>query len=139
MIQVEEKEVCFCLAVKKLSVLLHAINSKHKGDFCSLNCFHSENKFKSHEKVCKNKNFSRILMPSQKDNMLKFNQYMKLDKMTYIIYSDFESLIKIIDGCVNNSENLQHSSWYSMSTIWAFDHMEIKHTLYRGEDCMKKF
>ena len=26
-----------------------------------------------------------------------------------------------------------------MSTIWAFDHMEIKHTLYRGEDCMKKF
>ena len=104
MIQVEEKEVCFCLAVKKLSVLLHAINSKHKGDFCSLNFFHSENKFKSHEKVCKNKNFSRILMPSQKDNMLKFNQYMKLDKMTYIIYSDFESLIKIIDGCVNNSE-----------------------------------
>ena len=30
MIQVEEKEVCFCLAVKQLSVLLHAINSKHR-------------------------------------------------------------------------------------------------------------
>ena len=28
---------------------------------------------------------------------------------------------------------------YSMSTIWAFDHIENKHTLYRGEDCMKKF
>ena len=26
-----------------------------------------------------------------------------------------------------------------MSTIWAFDHIENKHTLYRGEDCMKKF
>ena len=26
-----------------------------------------------------------------------------------------------------------------MSTIWAFDHIEIKHTLYRGEDRMKKF
>ena len=26
-----------------------------------------------------------------------------------------------------------------MSTIWAFDHMENKHTLYRTKDCMKKF
>ena len=26
-----------------------------------------------------------------------------------------------------------------MSTIWAFDNTENKHTLYRGEDCMKKF
>ena len=25
-----------------------------------------------------------------------------------------------------------------MSTTWAFDHIENKHTLYRGEDCMKK-
>ena len=28
---------------------------------------------------------------------------------------------------------------YSMLTIWAFDHIENKHTLYRGEDCMKEF
>ena len=26
-----------------------------------------------------------------------------------------------------------------MSTIWGFDHLENKHTLYRGKDCMKKF
>ena len=26
-----------------------------------------------------------------------------------------------------------------MSTIWAFDHIENKHILYCGEDCMKKF
>ena len=25
-----------------------------------------------------------------------------------------------------------------MSTIWEFDNIEHKHTLYRGEDCMKK-
>ena len=28
---------------------------------------------------------------------------------------------------------------YSMSTTWAFDTIENKHSLYRGEDCMKKF
>ena len=27
----------------------------------------------------------------------------------------------------------------SMSTIWAFDSVENKHTFYRGKDCMKKF
>ena len=26
-----------------------------------------------------------------------------------------------------------------MKTIWAFDHIGNKHTLYCGEDCMKKF
>ena len=29
-------------------------------------------------------------MPSEKDNILKFNQYMKSDKMPYIIYADIE-------------------------------------------------
>ena len=26
-----------------------------------------------------------------------------------------------------------------MSVIWAFNNIENKHTIYRGEDCMKKF
>ena len=26
-----------------------------------------------------------------------------------------------------------------MSTIWVFDHIEDKNTLYRGKNCMKKF
>ena len=26
-----------------------------------------------------------------------------------------------------------------MSTIWTFKNIENKHTLYHGEDCMKKF
>ena len=28
---------------------------------------------------------------------------------------------------------------YSTSTIWTFDHIENKNTLYRGKYCMKKF
>ena len=26
-----------------------------------------------------------------------------------------------------------------MATIWAFNHIENKHSLYHGKDCMKKF
>ena len=69
---------------------LHVIASKHKGDFYCLNCFYSfrtKNKIKSHEKVCKNKDFCGIVMPSEKDNILEVNQSMKSDKMPHIIYA----------------------------------------------------
>ena len=49
------------------------------------------------------KDFFGIVMPSEKDNILEFNQYMKSDKTRYIIYADTESLIRKIDGCVNSS------------------------------------
>ena len=52
-------------------------------------------------------------MPSKKkDNILKFKQYFKSDKMPYIIYGDIESLTKKIDGCVNNLENLWTTIWH---------------------------
>ena len=81
MIPNEEKEGWHYLAVKKLLALFHGITSKHKGDFYCLNCLHSfktENRLRSHEKVCKNKDFRGIVMPSEKDNVLEFNQYMNI-------------------------------------------------------------
>ena len=63
-------------------------------------------------------------MPSEKDNILEFGQYMKSDKVSYIIYVDIESLIKKGDGCVNNPENSSTTKirdhipcGYQMSTI----------------------
>ena len=83
-------------------------------------------------------------MPAEKNKILKFNQYMKSDKMSYIIYADLEPLIKKIDGCENNPENTSATKvvehipcGFSMSTIWGFYHIESKYTLYRGKDCMK--
>ena len=70
------------LTVKRLSALLHGITSKHNGNFYCLSCldsFRTKNKLKSHEKVCKNKDFRGIVLPSEKDNISEFNQYMKSD------------------------------------------------------------
>ena len=36
----------------------------------------------------------KIFLESVKNNMLKFNKYMKSEKMRYIIYTDIASLIK---------------------------------------------
>ena len=85
-------------------------------------------------------------MPSEKGNILEFNQYMKSDKMPYIIYADIESLIKKIDVCDNSPETSlttklgEHvSCGYSMLTMRAFNNIENKHTSHLGEDCMKRF
>ena len=97
------------LAVKKLSALLRGITSKHHGDFYCLNCFHSfakENKLQSPKRVCENKDFCSIIMPSDDTKILEFNQYQKLDIAPFIIYPNLECIIEKIDGCKNNPENL---------------------------------
>ena len=89
-----EEEGWHYLVIKKLSVLLRGTASKHNGDFYCLNCLHSfrtEDKLKSHKKYVKRG--CGILMPSGKNNILEFNQYMKSDKMLCIIYADIKSLI----------------------------------------------
>ena len=58
-----------------MSDLLHGKTPKHKGNFYCLNCLHSfrtENKLKSHEKVCKNKDFCGIVLPTEKDNKYQY-------------------------------------------------------------------
>ena len=66
--------------------------------------------------------------------------------MPYITYADIESLIKKADGCAQNKENSSTAKigeyipcGHSMSTIWVFNHIKNKHSIYRGKDFMKKF
>ena len=52
--------------------------------------------------------------------------------MPYTIYGDIEN-----SSATEIGEHVPCG--YSMSAIWAFDHIENKHTLNRGEDCMQIF
>ena len=64
-------------------------------------------------------------MPSENDNIWEIKQYMKSEKMPFVIHADIESFIRKIDGCANNPENSstmkidKHiTCGYSLSTIW---------------------
>ena len=85
-------------------------------------------------------------MYSKDTKILEFNQYLKSDKISSVIYADVESLIKRIDRFKKNFEKLstlklgEHILYVcSISRIWKFDGIENKHDVYRGEGCMKKF
>ena len=78
MIPNKEKQGRHYFAVKICLHYYKEQHQKHHGDFYCMNylhCFRTENKLKYHEKVCQNKNFYGIVMPSEKDNVLEFNTY----------------------------------------------------------------
>ena len=86
-------------------------------------------------------------MPSEHTKVLEVSQYQKSDKVPFIIYADFESLIEKIDGCKNNLENSSSTtkvsdyipSGFSMSAISSFKSIENKYDVYWGKDCVRKF
>ena len=104
--------------------------------------------------MCKATYFCETIMPSEKDNILEFNQFMKSDKIPYIIYGDIESLIrKWIDGCVNNAENSSVTKIGGGGVgggegiflveircqLYGILNIESKNALCRAEHCMKNF
>ena len=87
-------------------------------------------------------------MSYEKDKILEFNfnQYMKSDKIPYINLWWHWIFSKKVYGCANDLENSsttkidEHIPWgYSMPTIFAFNNIENKHTLYYGEVWTKIF
>ena len=57
-----------------------------------------------------------MVMSAQKDNISQFNQYMKSDKILYIIYADLESLIKKNRRmCEQSKKSFNNKNWKKYS------------------------
>ena len=96
--------------------------------------FCNRKKLESHKKVCGNKDFCNVIIPSEDTKILEFNQYQISNKAPFIIYADLECIIQKIDGCKNNPQNSSTTkvskhipSGLSMSTISSFRSIENKH------------
>ena len=78
-------------------MLLRGITSKNNGNFYCLNCFSSfrtKNVLKSRENVCEDNDYCYIELPNGENNILKYNLGEKSMKIPFIIYGDFESILK---------------------------------------------
>ena len=124
---------------KKTTSIIKRDCIKNNGDFYCLHSFKTKNKLKSLERVCENKDFCSVVMPSEDTKILELNQYQKSDKGSFIIYANLECIIEKIDGCKNNPENSSTTkvsehipSGVSISTIGSFRSIENKHDVYRG-------
>ena len=150
---------------KKHYVLIKDFNafmynqSKHKErkHFCMycLQCFSSERFLANHVNNCLTINGAQAInMPKQGENILKFNDFHKQLPVPFVIYADFEAIMKKVQGCEQSEEmkkNKDTRSYteacqphedcgYGYKVICCYDDKYSKYTcIYRGENAVYKF
>ena len=91
----------YCL-VKNTSALLVSQINNHKGtSHICLNCingFKSIDSLNKHKEYCYNNECVKIVMPPP-GTYLKFKNFRYSERAPFVIYADFESLIKPMDNC----------------------------------------
>ena len=127
------------LAVKNRSRLLRGVTSNHNGDFYCLNYRHSyrtKEKFKKHERICKNHDFCHPKISDEDKKILNYNPGEKSLKASHIIYADLECLLEKTDTCQNNLEKsytekkAKHiPSGYSLVTCCSYDKLKNKENI----------
>ena len=150
---IESGEVQHYCCVKRVSALLFDKTKNNKTHFCML-CltagFTREDLLESHKKYCNGVNGrpTRIVMPEEGQNTLSFQNHHKQMKMPYVIYADFEVLVRKIQGCERGPERMQKS--YTQKTerhkACGYSYIVVRSDgevsgskVYRGENAWKRF
>ena len=148
-------------AVKSLSRLLSSENSKgRKGayHFCvnCLNGFRTESARDKHYVYCSSNGEVNVKMPEEREKWLKFHDGQCQFKVPFMLYADFESILKPVDekyrdrmkqlkterkGEASYTEKLNThvpSGWCVYSKF-AYGDVPDPMTAYRGKDCVEQF
>ena len=150
---------------KKHYVLIKDFNafmynqSKHKErkHFCiyCLQCFSSERVLANHVNNCLTMNGAQAInMPKQGENILKFNNFHKQIPVPFVIYADFEAIMKKVQGCKQSEEmkkdkdrrsyteayQTHEDCGYGYKVICCYNDKYSKYTrIYRGENTIYNF
>ncbi|XP_065681557.1 uncharacterized protein LOC136095205 [Hydra vulgaris] len=111
----------YCL-IKSLSRLLSSQLSNHNGKkhFCR-NCllgFNTEESLSIHKLYCDTHDSVRIELPKP-NTMIKLNHFKKSMRVPFVVYADFESIIKPINTCTPNP-NESYTKQYQKHTPITF-------------------
>ena len=127
----------YCL-VKNLSALLSSQVNKHKSKlyFC-LNClngYDDSEKLEKHKEYCSEEESIKINMPKP-DTFIKFKNYLHAERAPFVVYADFESILKPLEACKpdpNKSYTLKYQKHEPLSFVYyikSFDESVYKSTL----------
>ena len=110
-----------------MSALLASQINNHKGTcHICLNCFNGFNTTEAlnkHKEYCYNNECVKISMP-EPGTILKFKNFHHSEKAPFVIYVDFESLIKNIDSC-DPDPNKSYTKKYQKHEPVSFDYYII--------------
>ena len=137
------------VAIKSLSRLPSSQNTKHKGkEYFCMNClqrFYKESSRDEHLDYCINNESVKVEMPHKKPVVQHSDGQFQF-KVPFIMYADFKSILKPIQGLENNPRisstrgiNNHVSSGWCVRSEFAYGKVENPLKLYHGDDCIKKF
>ena len=146
---ISERGIRHYTAIKSLIRLLSRSNSKHHGKqhVCN-NCLQSftlESSRDEHQVYCEDNETIRVEMP-QKGPTVEFCDGQNQFKVPFIMYADFESILKPIQGPnpaptgSYTSEVTKHSSsGWCVYSKFVYGEVKDRLKLYRGKDCLEKY
>ena len=145
----EEEKMHYCL-IKDFNKLVSSQSNKHKGKVyvCErcINTFTTENALKEHEKHCTNEDCVNLKMPSP-GSTISFKHFERGQRVPFMVYADFESLLKPISRCEPNPE-ISSTTKYQKHEPISFSYYikcfednvcDLEPRTYTGEDAMEKF
>ena len=146
--------------IKSISRLLSKLNGKTRRayHFCMncLNGFRTESARDKHYEYCSSNGHVKVKMPTEKEKWLKFHDGQYQFKVPFMLYADFESILKSVDERYRDRMNTmktekkgkapytekinthEPSGWCAHS-IFAYGDVSDPLKMYRGRDCMNKF
>ena len=96
-------------AIKGISRLLKSLNATRKGayHFCMncLNGFRTEPARDKHYEYCSSNGHVKVKMPTEKEKWLKFHDGQYQFKVPFMLYADFESILKPVDERYRDNMN----------------------------------
>ena len=143
----EEIKYHYCY-IKNLSRLLNYQLSKHrhKKIFCDrcLNYFSSQHKLNDHVGYCEELNDYKIEFSREKH--IRFKNFVNKEKLPFIIYADFESLLEPFSDDVGSSKETKSTRYQKHVAYSAGYYFKCNYNnewsyyrSYRGLDCMSWF
>ena len=132
--------------IKNLNRLLRNQNNKHGATYFCERCLHGfsrEDLLINHKEDCEgiNKSPMRIEMPSKGRDNIKFKNHQNQMPVPYVIYADFESIIKPKSQQKGNKSEItsEHEACGFGYQVVRYDGKSEKPVIYRGEDAVETF
>ncbi|XP_015608407.2 uncharacterized protein LOC107274135, partial [Cephus cinctus] len=146
-VDMEDGSVYHFAWIRNLSRLLKSQITKRKGytklcDRCLCH-FTTVNSFEKHRLDCANINKCRVILPDEKDKIMKFKNYKYKEPVPFAVYADIECILEPIADKSNSlnttlyQRHVPHSIAYYLQCN--FDDTISKFRAYRGKNCVEWF
>ena len=160
LLMIEDGEKRHYTAIRNISRLLLKLNGKTKRayHYCMncLNGFRRESAKDENYEYCSSNGHVKVNLPTEEEKWLKFHDGQYQFKVPFMLYADFESILKPVDEWYKEKMNRMKAgrkgkapytekiskhvpSAWCVHSAFAYGDVPDSLKMYRGKDCVEKF